>query len=425
MGYSLAELRDRDATSSRYNVLLKTMEFFGYSLPQGYLLSNFTIDKNIGGVGLQVHFTDISLSDPSYPVTSWQWDFDNNGSIDSYDQNPVWTYNEAVNPTIRMISSNGIKSDTLVIQGLITINSGIMVYESVAGGHDLSGSYIRDYLLGQAYSVTYQNTLPESMEGFSAAFISFGDASTGGATLEAPLAKIITDYLQGGGNVYLEGAVIFSWFQRDNPLFLNLFGMDSAVYHYEENPIDSLGGQPAALTNEMLFTGNSQVSNFHLDIYKPSPDAVAAFIESNFGIVGVQYSVPESHRTFCFAYCLADLSDGETPNTREELLNRILNFFDIYTSVPVLVEPAAISCKVYPNPVNTNATFQYNMLEEGQVILEIYNSTGQKIGKPADGFQSKGEHIVQWSAEGLPSGIYYYSLRSGKQQYNGKIIIIK
>jgi serine protease len=425
MGYSLAELLDRDATSSRYNVLLKTMEFFGYSLPQGYLLSNFTIDKNIGGVGLQVHFTDISLSDPSYPVTSWQWDFDNNGSIDSYDQNPVWTYNEAVNPTIRMISSNGIKSDTLVIEGMITINSGIMVYESVAGGHDLSGSFIRDQLQGQAYPVTYQNTLPESMEGFSAAFISFGDASTGGVTLEAPLAKIITDYLQGGGYVYLEGAVIFSWFQRDNPLFLDLFGMDSALYHYEANPIDSLGGQPDALTNEMLFTGNSQVSNYHLDIYEPSPDAVVAFIESNFGIVGVQYSVPESHRTFCFAYCLADLTDGEFPNTREELLNRILNFFDIYTSVPVVAESSSMNCKVYPNPVSTNATIQYILPVDSKITLDIFNSMGQQITQPVNGFQLKGEHDIQWNAAGMPAGVYYYSLRSGKLVQSGKIIVMK
>ena len=62
LGYSLAELRDKDTTSSRYNILLKTMEFFNYNLPQGYILANFMADKKIGRLGLQVHFTDISLS---------------------------------------------------------------------------------------------------------------------------------------------------------------------------------------------------------------------------------------------------------------------------------------------------------------------------------------------------------------------------
>ena len=125
MGYSIAELHDMDATSSRYNILLKTMEFFGYSMPQGYILSNFITDKTIGGPPLEVHFTDISISDPAYPVTSWQWDFDNDGTFDSYDQNPVWTYNEGGEFDVRLIASNGFKSDTIIMEGLITINFGI------------------------------------------------------------------------------------------------------------------------------------------------------------------------------------------------------------------------------------------------------------------------------------------------------------
>ena len=37
--------------------------------------------------------------------------------------------------------------------------------------------------------------------------------------MEAPLAKIITDYLEGGGYVFLEGGDPFGYFQADNPLF--------------------------------------------------------------------------------------------------------------------------------------------------------------------------------------------------------------
>jgi hypothetical protein len=175
----------------------------------------------------------------------------------------------------------------------------------------------------------------------------------------------------------------------------------------------------------MLFTGNSQHSNSWIDRYVPSADGITAFTESGYGPVAVQYSVPDSHRTFCFSYALAYLTDGEVPNTREELLNRILNFFDIYTSVPVVSQPAEINCKVYPNPVNANATFQYYLPEDGQVSLEIFNSVGQNVAKLANGTQLKGEHTIQWNAEGMPAGIYYYSLRSGKQVQTGKIIVIK
>jgi serine protease len=424
MGYSLAELHDRDTTSSRYNVLLKTMGFFGYSLPQGYILSNFITDKKVGGIPLQVHFTDISISDAAHPVTSWQWDFDNDGTIDSEDQNPVWTYNDMGKFNVRLITSNGLNSDTLVVEGAITVNSGFFVYEGVAGGNDYSGSFIRDYLQQRSDPVTYQNKFPESLAGFSSVFLSFGNFISGGTVLDDRMTNTIIEYLENGGYVYLEGGDALGYDQADNPQFLELFGLVSAA-DGTTNPIDSLRGQPEALTNELLFTGNSQVSNSFIDKYEPSANATAAFIESNYGTVAVQQSIPDDRRTFCFSYALAYLNDGETPNTRDELLNRILNFFDIYTAVPEAQEPNAISCKIYPNPMSTNATIQYFLPEDSQVILEIFNSTGQKILQPANGNQLKGEHYVQWNVGGLPAGIYYYSLRSGKQAQTGKIIVMK
>ena len=424
MGYSLAEIHDRDATSSRYNVLLKTMEFFDYGLPQGYLLSNFITDKTVGGIPLQVQFTDISINDPSYPVTTWQWDFDNDGTIDSDDQNPMWTYNEMGTFNVRLITSNGLNSDTLVVEGAITVNSGFFVYEGVGGGNDYSGSFIRDYLQQKSNPVTYQNKLPESLEGFSAVFLSFGNFESGATPLDDKMANTIIDYLNGGGYVYLEGGDALGFDQADNSQLLGLFGLVSGV-DGGTNPIDSLQGQADALTNEMLFTGDSQSSNSYIDRYEPFANATTAFIESNYGTVAVQQSIPGDRRTFCFSYALAYLNDGEMPNTREELLNRILNFFDIYTAVPEVQESDGISCKIYPNPMSTNATIQYFLPEDSQVILEIYNSTGQKIMEPSNGNQLKGEHSVQWNVGGVPAGIYYYSLRSGKQVHSGKIIIIR
>jgi PKD repeat protein len=424
MGYSLAEIRDRDTISSRYNILLKTLEFFDYSLPQGYILSNFIADKTIVGYPFEVHFTDISIGDPAYPVNSWQWDFNDDGSIDSYDQNPAWTYNNVGDYNVRLIASNALKSDTLVKEGFITVNSGILVYDGIAGDYDFSGSFIMDYLQGKAFPVTYKNTFPRSLEGFSAIFLSYGNAGSKNTDLDSYAAGIIIDYLENGGFVYIEGGDALGYDQANNTQLLDLFGLASAS-DGTTNPIDSLGGQPDALTNGMLFTGNSQVSNSWIDRYVPSANGIAAFVESGYGPVAVQNSVPDSYRTFCFSYALAKLADGEASNTREELLNRILNFFDIYTGVLNEAEPDGMYCKVYPNPVTSSATIQYNLPADSQIILDIFNSTGQRISQPVNSKQMKGEHSVQWNARGLQAGIYYYSLRSAKLVHSGKIILIK
>jgi serine protease len=327
-GYSLAELNDHSSVSSRYNVLLKIMEFFGYELPEGYILSNFFSDINGGGSPLKVKFSDISVSDTGYQVNSWQWDFDNDGIIDSYEQNPTWTYNDGGLFDVMLIVSNGLNTDTLVLEDYITVNHGFLVFEGVPDGACYSGAFIRDYLTENSYAVTYRNTFPESLEGFGAVFLSFGNFGINYTELNDQMAATIIDYLENGGYVYMEGGDALGYDQVGNITFLNLFGLASAV-DGTTNYIDSLAGQPDAITHEILFTSSSQLTNKYIDIFTPLGNATAAFIESNYGIVAVQYTGDFDQRSFCFSYALTDLDDGVPPNVRDTLLQRILDFFDI------------------------------------------------------------------------------------------------
>jgi PKD repeat protein len=421
MGYSLAGLRDRDATSSGYNVLLKTMEFFGYSPPQGFILSNFIADKTIGGPPLAVQFTDISISDPVYPVISWQWDFENDDTIDSDDQNPARIFDEAGTFDVKLITSNGLNSDTLIVEACVTINSGYLVYEGVASGNDYSGSFIRDYLQENEYPVTYRNILPDDLEGFTAVFLSFGNYLSGNTILNNQMAGVIKAYLEGGGYVYLEGSNALGYDQAGDDQLHQLFGL-AAAFDGAANPIDFLAGQPGSLTHEMQFTGNSQTFNSSIDIYVPFANADAAFTESNYGVVAVQHSIPNSSRTFCFSYSLSNLNDGEMPNTREELLQRILNYFDIYSVVPDVGKITTLSCSVYPNPFSHTTLIGYQVDENTLVTLTIFNHLGQQVAALVEAAQTKGKYQIEWNAENLPSGVYYCRLKTGNQLISKKII---
>ena len=57
------------------------------------LFVQFEAEPTFGFVPLTVNFTDESVSQAS--IITWQWDFENDGNIDSYEQNPVWVYNDA------------------------------------------------------------------------------------------------------------------------------------------------------------------------------------------------------------------------------------------------------------------------------------------------------------------------------------------
>jgi eukaryotic-like serine/threonine-protein kinase len=79
----------------------------------------------------------------------------------------------------------------------------------------------------------------------------------------------------------------------------------------------------------------------------------------------------------------------------------------------------------YPNPFNAATTIRYNLPQSCPVILKIYNQIGQEIETFIDGYQSAGTHSVQWNADKLTSGIYFYRLKSNGFNQTRKLILLK
>ena len=65
--------------------------------------------------------------------------------------------------------------------------------------------------------------------------------------------------------------------------------------------------------------------------------------------------------------------------------------------------------RIYPNPFTSIATFSYTLEKPSTAIISIFNSQGQLI-KKIEQKQPKSEQQVQWNAEGLPAGMYYFTI---------------
>ncbi|WP_345939371.1 PKD domain-containing protein [Methanosarcina acetivorans] len=78
----------------------------------------FTADVTNGTVPLTVNFTDQSTEAP----TSWAWDFDNDGTVDSTEQNPSYTYTSAGTYTVNLTVANAEGSDSEVKIDYITVS---------------------------------------------------------------------------------------------------------------------------------------------------------------------------------------------------------------------------------------------------------------------------------------------------------------
>ncbi|MBN2426629.1 MAG: T9SS type A sorting domain-containing protein [Calditrichaceae bacterium] len=80
----------------------------------------------------------------------------------------------------------------------------------------------------------------------------------------------------------------------------------------------------------------------------------------------------------------------------------------------------------YPNPFNPMTTIAYDLVNREHVHLAIYNTLGQKVRVLVDEAQNAGRHNVNFTANGIASGIYFYvlSTKSGFVQIK-KMALIK
>jgi len=79
----------------------------------------------------------------------------------------------------------------------------------------------------------------------------------------------------------------------------------------------------------------------------------------------------------------------------------------------------------YPNPFNATTAIDYALSEPGQVGLEIYNITGQKVATLIDQKEKVGYHTTHWDARTIPSGIYFYRLQAEDWVETKRMILLK
>ncbi len=79
----------------------------------------------------------------------------------------------------------------------------------------------------------------------------------------------------------------------------------------------------------------------------------------------------------------------------------------------------------YPNPFNPSTRISYSLAKNGFVRLTVYNSIGQKVRTLVSQEQSRGEHSVQFDANDLSSGVYFYRLQAGDNVQTRKLVLLK
>ena len=103
--------------------------------------------------------------------------------------------------------------------------------------------------------------------------------------------------------------------------------------------------------------------------------------------------------------------------------------FKLTGQIPVEVEIPLVNefslSQNYPNPFNPTTKIKYSVNSTQQVKLIVYNLLGREIATLINEEKSAGTYEVEFNAANLPSGIYFYKLKSGNYISTKKMILIR
>jgi hypothetical protein len=84
----------------------------------------------------------------------------------------------------------------------------------------------------------------------------------------------------------------------------------------------------------------------------------------------------------------------------------------------------------FPNPFNPSTEIRFDLPEEGQVELSVFNMQGQKVRTLESGRMTPGYHAIIWNGTNdngsrVSTGMYFYSIQTNKFQAVRKMLFLK
>ena len=251
--------------------------------------------------------------------------------------------------------------------------------------------------------------VPSDLEDYEAVIWRCGHATS---TLDQAEIDTLTNFLDGGGRLFISGTNIASDLQGaiflSNYLHLDFNGETGSpvVQGVPGDPIGDglsmfLSSLPADQDQVLPVSGGIECFNY----FTGQPCGI--WFEGDYKVV-----------TFSFAF--EDIQWHPSFNDPPEVIASVLDWLEVGVGVsrPESSMPLEFSLSQnYPNPFNPTTTISFDLPEASRVKLAIYNMMGQEVATLVNGIQPAGHQNAIWegkSDSGIPlaSGLYFCRLQA-------------
>lgn len=415
-------------------------------LPSTNLNAAFIIDEDLGGAPLTVSFTNYSTGTDSNSVLQYEWDFNNDGTIDSQEPSPEFTYTEEGTYSVSLKVTEAIIQHTRLVKNMITTitpGAGILVVNGIDYSNatyipemqrfygssapygykqvdvwDLFGDQGFNYFVNpQVQKVhLFNRDVPLAAMKIYDKVIWIGNNYSG--DLAFFNSSTVINYLGQGGHFMLASRTGSAFFNQE---LRNYAGVASFTGDMQ---VDSLVAIDSNLVNMRTIATNNLVHLFTITDsstipifrYPPYPTYVAGFRmhKENEGafifISGRPYRYDTAASAANYNYIIDNWMKDEAVNVDEQQ-NSIPKEFSLSQN--------------YPNPFNPSTTIKYNVAKTGTVTVKIFDVLGKEISTLVNEVKTPGEYSVRFISKGLSSGIYFYKMTAEGVNISRKMILIK
>lgn len=78
-----------------------------------------------------------------------------------------------------------------------------------------------------------------------------------------------------------------------------------------------------------------------------------------------------------------------------------------------------------PNPFSQSTFIGYELIENSNVTLEVFDITGKKVHTIEEGKKFAGSHRIEFNGNDLQAGVYFYTLTAGENRVTKRMTLVK
>ncbi len=213
--------------------------------------------------------------------------------------------------------------------------------------------------------------------------------------------------------------------KRDIGYGHNVFGdPELSMWLYEPTPLvnnvpSDIQLDTTGITVEVQ-NGSSPAANTKVTVWKPGEFYYRGYTDES-GEFEVPLSMTEAGQIYVTSVGQDMLPDIDTIN-----VHLILSADDENNAIPAVTSLSSN----YPNPFNANTEINFALANTGEVSLEVFNITGQKVKTLVSDNLEAGTHSIVWngtndSGDLIASGAYFYKLSTDNDNLVKKMVLLK